>query len=294
MAWNNPMNQLDVPVNKYLYQGKEYQDDIGLDIFDFHARAYDPIIVKTWQQDPMSNLYYSHSPYSWLKGNPLRYIDPTGMVIDDYYNRKGEFIYRDNKVTDNIMIVNETGEALASLVKDNGTEDYQNVLESNSVGINEAKISEEAASKVFTDILDKMPDVDVGKLHNGKVSIYNGGSAPGGDPAGANDPERPSGLANTAVKGVTSFRGEASEGTIKVTVNFTRQNNSELGTVSNVQNALGVHEFQGHGEKRFAIGGGKHSEAYKLQERHPSWKKTTPDFKRDMKIRKNQLLKIGD
>jgi len=153
-------------------------------------------------------------------------------------------------------------------------------LESKSVGINQAKLSDGAASNVFTDILSKMEGIDMDKIYNGKVSIYNGYSQKGGSiPAGANDPERSSGVANTAVKGITTFRGNAADGTIKVTVNFTDQRNSNLSTVSNVQNVLGVHEFQGHGVKRFHIGGGPHYKAYELQMNHPSWGGTTPSFK---------------
>ncbi len=275
--------RLGAQKNKCRYQGKEWQEDLDLNWYDFHARMYDPWIGRTTTMDPKAEEYYSFSPYNWTLNNPIRLIDPTGMSpLDDYYNRQGEFLYRDNKETDNIMIVSEKGEALASLVKDNGTDGYQNVLETNSVGINEADLSDEAASNIYTDILDKMPDVDVSKLHNEKVSVYNGKSTSEGEPAGVNDPERPTGPANTAVKGVTSYRGKASEGTIKVTVNFTGQRNSKLGTVSNVQNALGVHEYQGHGVKRYAIGGGPHYKAYELQKQHSSWKRATPAFRNYM------------
>lgn len=98
-------------------------------------------------------------------------------------------------------------------------------------------------------------------------------------PAGFNDPERASGVANTGVKGITTFRGDATDGTIKVTANFSGKSNSYLSTVSNFQNALGIHEFQGHGIKRFHIGGGPHYKAYELQMGHPSWENTTKPFK---------------
>jgi RHS repeat-associated protein len=65
--------------NKYQYQDKEILDDLNLNIYDFHARGYDPVIGRTWQQDPMSDKYYSWSPYSWVMNNPLKYMDPTGM-----------------------------------------------------------------------------------------------------------------------------------------------------------------------------------------------------------------------
>jgi RHS repeat-associated protein len=68
-----------VKVNKYLYQGKEFLNDHSLNIYDFHARGYDPVIGRTWQVDPMADSYYPWSPYAWVMNNPLKYMDPTGM-----------------------------------------------------------------------------------------------------------------------------------------------------------------------------------------------------------------------
>jgi hypothetical protein len=228
------------------------------------------------------------SPYNYVHNNPLNRIDPDGR-LDDYYNRKGEFLYRDTRATDNIRIIEQGDfDAIASTYGSDVMNDQSSSslgllgdLESKSVGINQAKLSDGAASNVFTDILSKMQGIDMGKLYNGKVSIYNGYSESGSSiPAGFNDPERGmSGPANTAVKGVTNFRGEASDGTIKVTAKFVGQSNRYLSTVSDVQNALGAHEFQGHGIKRYHIGGGPHYKAYELQMAHPSWKNTTKSFK---------------
>ncbi len=65
--------------NKYLYQGKEMMDDQNLNIYDFEARGYDPVIGRTLQIDPHADNYYALSPYSWVANNPLNVIDPTGM-----------------------------------------------------------------------------------------------------------------------------------------------------------------------------------------------------------------------
>ncbi len=78
----NSTNSGDPVGNKYLYQGKEWQNELGLDIYDFHARMYDPIIGRTFQLDPMAEKYYSLSAYSWVANNPLIFTDPTGMEID--------------------------------------------------------------------------------------------------------------------------------------------------------------------------------------------------------------------
>lgn len=70
-----------VKKNKYLYQGKEMMDDHNINIYDFHARGYDPVIGRTLQIDPHAENYLSLSPYSWIANNPIMFTDPTGMDI---------------------------------------------------------------------------------------------------------------------------------------------------------------------------------------------------------------------
>ena len=69
--------------NAYKYQGKEEQTEFDFNTYDFHARMYDPILGRTFQQDPMGELYYSFSPYSWSADNPMKFVDPTEMVIEE-------------------------------------------------------------------------------------------------------------------------------------------------------------------------------------------------------------------
>jgi RHS repeat-associated protein len=94
------MNQT-AGANKYLYQGKEYQNELGLDTYDFEWRMYDPAIGRTFQLDPMAVNYYSLSPYSWVANNPLKFIDPDGMdVINaDEERRNQRRTARDNTRT---------------------------------------------------------------------------------------------------------------------------------------------------------------------------------------------------
>ena len=68
-------------MNKYLYQGKESINEPDLNIYDFHARGYDPAIGRTLQMDPHAENYLRMSPYSWVANNPLRFIDPDGRDI---------------------------------------------------------------------------------------------------------------------------------------------------------------------------------------------------------------------
>jgi RHS repeat-associated protein len=81
MAGLSHESGVDLP-NKFLYNGKELQDDFGLGWYDFHARFYDPAIVRTTTQDPHAEGYYSWSPYHFVANNPISVTDPTGM---DWY-----------------------------------------------------------------------------------------------------------------------------------------------------------------------------------------------------------------
>lgn len=115
--------------NKYQYNGKEFQSETNW--YDYGARFYDPTLGKWHSIDPLTEITKNWSPYVYTNNNPVKFIDPNGMMTsssgseesrEEYFARmKAEDravqaqmdqqfgLYRDNSYEDQSQLNDDEG-----------------------------------------------------------------------------------------------------------------------------------------------------------------------------------------
>jgi RHS repeat-associated protein len=65
--------------NTYLYNGKEFFEEMGLDWYDYGFRFYDPALGRFTCLDPKAQVFPFVSPYNYAENSPISNIDLWGL-----------------------------------------------------------------------------------------------------------------------------------------------------------------------------------------------------------------------
>src|SRR5690606_24229775 len=69
---------------QYQYNGKEYEDSFGLNMYEYGARNYDPAVGRFFNIDNYAEKFSNMTPYQYAGNTPTYFIDKNGEYIYVY------------------------------------------------------------------------------------------------------------------------------------------------------------------------------------------------------------------
>lgn len=162
----------------YKYNGKEYQDELGLNMYDYGARNYDPALGRWMNIDPLAELYDFSSTYAYVVNSPLVYIDPDGMKINfaEMLNQKDGL----NTVCRLLLdLAEQTGLSLSLNFNNEGSFlDYEKDGDGNAIVSRDEEYGHNKGSKTARN--DLMGAIDDKRILNVNLQGFNTGSRTAG------------------------------------------------------------------------------------------------------------------
>ena len=114
---------------KRKYNGKEWQDELGLNWYDYGARNYQADIGRWFSPDPLSEEFPEWSPYNYVMNNPILKIDKDGKKGEDWFvNKKtGALVYIQGESKLNQETASKAfGDTKTDLIFNNDKNDFSN------------------------------------------------------------------------------------------------------------------------------------------------------------------------
>ncbi|WP_372474853.1 RHS repeat domain-containing protein [Capnocytophaga sp. ARDL2] len=142
----------NIAAEKYKFGDKEWNDELGLNLYDFHARNYDAAIGRWLNVDPL--VAQTLEPYQYCGNNPIMFKDPTGMIKEDV-----------------IITGNMTQEAFDSLQNTVSNELILSIDSNGKLGV--SRISENDLSQGANDLFNAINDKNITVNIDASDDIYN-------------------------------------------------------------------------------------------------------------------------
>ena len=134
---------------RYKYNGKELETLHGLDWYDYGARWMSPVIGRFTTPDPKQWDYTDVSPYVYCMNNPIKLIDPTGMIWEDPKDAENLKSRIDNKIES----INKDNTKLQAKIDKGGLSNKKLAKLRNRLAENNERINNLNQSKADIDLL---------------------------------------------------------------------------------------------------------------------------------------------
>ncbi len=265
---------------KYLYNGKELQDELGLNWDSFKYRNYDYAIGRFMSVDPLAEDRNWVSPYNFVQNNPLTRIDLDGALDNPVFGSDGT--YRGNT---------KEGYTGQPIIYD-GPDNFE-TMEANQLinfGGNywqtDIALTPNATAKIYNHILDNVNfsidsfyDVVESKTYPNvsgtfKLSLLD---------------KKTIQIYDSKTANMTTTYDFENPDYIKI------QANIQLGykpTVENIRATAIIHEFYVHGKLKLGDYNASHRIAYLATMYSNFWEGTTNDYKKYVGVLYNQYYKV--
>ncbi|MFI2744360.1 RHS repeat-associated core domain-containing protein [Zhouia sp. PK063] len=104
-GYNYAINSTNIAL-KRKFGGKELDDALGLNSYDFGARNYDAALGRWMNIDPLADFRYEITSYNYVQNSPMFIVDPDGLTD-----------YKLNKETGEVEKVADTDDPTDRVVK---------------------------------------------------------------------------------------------------------------------------------------------------------------------------------